>query len=70
MKITYASSFLFCLVSCSLLAQTMEKSWMLGPFVRPENAQPVLQKDEASVFIDPITQTTAHWESMATFNPA
>ncbi len=43
---------------------------MLGPFQRPQNAQPVLQKDTVSVFIDPITEQEAHWESMATFNPA
>lgn len=43
---------------------------MMGPFERPHNAQPVLQKDTASVFIDPITEQEAHWESMATFNPA
>ncbi len=43
---------------------------MLGPFVRPENAQPILQKDGASSFKDPITGEIVHWESMATFNPA
>lgn len=70
MKVKFPLLLFFCLASSALLAQTKEKSWMLGPFVRPTNAQPVLQKDEASVFTDPITHTIAHWESMATFNPA
>lgn len=54
----------------STFSQNLEKPWMMGPFERPQNAQPVLQKDTASVFIDPITEQDAHWESMATFNPA
>ena len=58
----------FC--SIGLFGQTKEKDWMLGPFSRPENARPILQKDSSSTFLDPISQETVHWESMATFNPA
>ncbi len=58
------------LFSISILAQAKEKEWMLGPFERAENAQPILQKNEKSVFKDPITNELSHWESMATFNPA
>ena len=47
-----------------------QKDWMLGPFARPDNAQPILQKNAGSIFKDPITQQMVHWESMATFNPA
>ena len=47
-----------------------QKDWMLGPFARPDNAQPILQKNAESIFKDPITQQMVHWESMATFNPA
>ncbi|WP_222982918.1 glycoside hydrolase family 130 protein [Flagellimonas meishanensis] len=54
----------------SLQAQHKEKEWMLGPFHRPQNAKPILQKDAASRFTDPITGEDVHWESMATFNPA
>lgn len=58
------------LFSISILAQAKEKKWMLGPFERAENARPILQKNEESVFKDPITHQLSHWESMATFNPA
>ena len=51
-------------------AQEMEKSWMLGPFLRPENAQPIIQKNLESSFIDPISGDKVYWESMAAFNPA
>ncbi|RDY60009.1 glycoside hydrolase family 130 protein [Flagellimonas nanhaiensis] len=54
----------------TIYSQEKEKSWMMGPFERPSNAQPILQKDSKSSFKDPITGETAHWESMATFNPA
>lgn len=54
----------------STFSQKSEKPWMMGPFERPQNAQPILQKDTTSIFKDPITGKDAHWESMATFNPA
>lgn len=52
------------------ISQEMEKDWMIGPFLRAENPEPVSKKDSSSTFTDPITGDTAHWESMATFNPA
>lgn len=58
------------LSSFSGLAQTQEKEWMLGPFERNQDAQPILQKNSESEFKDPITHHISHWESMATFNPA
>ncbi|WP_420603296.1 glycoside hydrolase family 130 protein [Flagellimonas sp.] len=52
------------------LAQEMEKSWMMGPFKRAQDAQPIIQKDSTSSFEDPIKNQKVFWESMATFNPA
>ena len=52
------------------VAQEREKAWMMGPFKRPVDAQPIVQKDSLSTFMDPITGENVHWESMATFNPA
>lgn len=43
---------------------------MLGPFQRPNSAQPIISKDSSKVFLDPITKQNAHWQSMAAFNPA
>jgi predicted GH43/DUF377 family glycosyl hydrolase len=44
--------------------------WMLGPFVRPENAQPVITARPESIFTDPILGKLVHWEALHTFNPA
>ena len=70
MRTVILSLFILLLSQTNTFSQTKEKDWMLGPFERPENAQPILQKDATSTFKDPITQKVVHWESMATFNPA
>ena len=44
--------------------------WLLGPFTRPENAQPVITARPESVFTDPILGKPVHWEALHTFNPA
>jgi beta-1,2-mannosidase len=46
------------------------QAWMLGPFTRPENAQPVITARPESVFTDPILGKPVHWEALHTFNPA
>jgi beta-1,2-mannosidase len=46
------------------------QAWMLGPFTRPENAQPVITARPEAVFTDPILGKTVHWEALHTFNPA
>jgi predicted GH43/DUF377 family glycosyl hydrolase len=51
-------------------ATTKATAWMLGPFTRPENAQPVITARPESVFSDPILDTPVHWEALHTFNPA
>lgn len=43
---------------------------MLGPFSRPEHAQPVITARPESVFTDPILGKPVHWEALHTFNPA
>ena len=50
--------------------QAQEKSWMFGPFLRPEGARPIIAPLSTSTFEDPMTGRTVAWESMATFNPA
>lgn len=44
--------------------------WMLGPFSRPADAQPILTAQPASTFNDPVTGKPVHWEALHTFNPA
>lgn len=48
----------------------VEEDWMLGPFQRPENVNPILTPDSTSTFYCPMRERTVRWESMATFNPA
>jgi predicted GH43/DUF377 family glycosyl hydrolase len=49
---------------------TKPAKWMLGPFTRPEDAQPVITARPESVFTDPILGKPVHWEALHTFNPA
>ncbi|MDR1809781.1 MAG: discoidin domain-containing protein [Prevotella sp.] len=44
--------------------------WTLGGFVRPENKNPVIVPDAASVFFCPMNQAYVKWEESDTFNPA
>jgi len=46
------------------------EDWMLGPFVRPVDAQPVIKPIADSVFDCPMRQKPVHWEASHTFNPA
>lgn len=43
---------------------------MLGPFVRPPAAEPILVPDPRAVFYDPIRNVPVHWEALHVFNPA
>ncbi|AKA35180.1 glycoside hydrolase family 130 protein [Flagellimonas lutaonensis] len=70
MRTVQLTIFLLLGMISTTFPQALEKPWMLGPFHRPENAVPIIEKDSTSTFIDPITNKKAHWESMATFNPA
>ena len=57
-----------CLATAApLRAQT--RDWMLGPFEKPRDANPVLVPRATSTFRSPISDTTVRWEEYATFNP-
>lgn len=51
-------------------AFSQEKPWMLGPFERPANAQPIITPVFETQFQDVMSGKKVKWESMATFNPA
>ncbi len=55
------------MIVCGSLA---EIHYGIGPFTRPASGNPVLRPDPASVFTDPVTGTSVHWEALHTFNPA
>ena len=46
------------------------QSWMIGPFTRPAEGNPVIAPQPASTFTDPILKAPAQWEALHTFNPA
>ncbi len=71
MKIKYIGR-LFLLLGMGMGSAVMaqEKSWMLGPFLRGDDPQPIISPTSETVFEDPMSGESVHWESMATFNPA
>lgn len=44
--------------------------WMLGPFVRAKQGEPVIVPDAKATFMDPIRKEPVRWEALHTFNPA
>ena len=57
------------LCAAALHAQNAEP-WVIGPFTRPANGNPVIAPRPASTFIDPILKRPVRWEALHTFNPA
>jgi len=47
-----------------------DSDWVLGPFVRPAGANPVITPNKGSVFFCPLRQSLVNWEALHTFNPA
>ncbi len=54
----------------SAQAQTVPADWMLGPFVRPADINPLIKPDPAATFDCPLQKKSVHWEASHTFNPA
>ena len=44
--------------------------WAIGPFTRPENAQPIIKPRADTAFDCPMAGQTIQWEMFHTFNPA
>lgn len=51
-------------------ARAQADEWMFGPFVKPNDVNPVVAPNGASTFSCPMTDSTVRWEEYATFNPA
>lgn len=47
-----------------------QKTWTVGPFERPTDANPIITPDTNSIFWDPIHKQNVNWEAYATFNAA
>jgi predicted GH43/DUF377 family glycosyl hydrolase len=46
------------------------QTWVIGPFSRPAEGNPVVTPRPESKFTDPILKTPVEWEALHTFNPA
>jgi predicted GH43/DUF377 family glycosyl hydrolase len=60
-------------VGCSFVAAVVlaaGEGWMLGPFVRPAEGNPVIRPRKESTFLCPMRKELVHWEALHTFNPA
>jgi predicted GH43/DUF377 family glycosyl hydrolase len=57
------------LVAAGILAALLE-TWMLGPFTKPAELNPVIKPDSSSRFHSPMGDSAVAWEAYATFNPA
>src|SRR3954449_12637753 len=44
--------------------------WVIGPFSRPADGNPVISPNAASTFKDSIAKKPVQWEALHTFNPA
>jgi predicted GH43/DUF377 family glycosyl hydrolase len=44
-------------------------SWVMGPFIRPDNNNPIITPNPESLFRCPMRQKPIHWEALHTFNP-
>ncbi len=53
-----------------LLGGPAQQPWMLGPFEKPADVNPVITPNPAARFRSPMTDSIVAWEEYATFNPA
>ena len=53
----------------SILPAQPPGDWKLGPFARPDGANPILASKPDSVFACPMRGKQVHWEALHTFNP-
>lgn len=65
----FISALLGALAAAPVSAQP-PRDWMLGPFDKPADVNPVLAPNDAARFRSPMTDSVVAWEAYATFNPA
>lgn len=58
------------LVCAAVLHAQSAQPWVIAPFTRPAEGNPVITPLPASTFVDPILKVPVQWEALHTFNPA
>lgn len=54
----------------SIAVQQLEKPWMLGPFQKLNDANPILNANASTTFDCPVRKETVRWEEKDVYNPA
>ena len=63
--------FIFCvLLLAGCVANQSEPDWTMGPFIKANEANPVLTPFESTTFVCPVRGSEVKWESKDVFNPA
>src|SRR5947209_17140087 len=70
LQITLATMLALTGVLHTTRLSAQDRSWMLGPFEKPQAANPVVSPRASSTFRSPVSDSVVRWEEYATFNPA
>ncbi len=62
--------FVILTLSCCKTEKLSEKDWVMAPFVKIDEANPVLEPIDSTTFYCPVRQTEVQWEEKDVFNPA
>ncbi len=71
-RIFFIASFLFAIIltsSCKT-EKLSESDWVMAPFVKVDEVNPVLNPNSSSVFFCPVRKDSVRWEEKDVFNPA
>ena len=70
--IFFIATFLFAIILASSCKteKLSESDWVMAPFVKIDEVNPVLNPNSSSVFFCPVRKDTVRWEEKDVFNPA
>lgn len=68
-KIIVIPLIIFIFFSCNDIKKEYAVSFPMDEFIRPENVNPVIDSDSASLFYCPMNEMDVHWEVGDVFNP-
>ncbi|MGI8634137.1 MAG: hypothetical protein ACR2KZ_01910, partial [Segetibacter sp.] len=69
-RITLLFTFLLVTILPGIAQPSSLPGWAFGPFIRPQNVNPVLSPRPSSKFTDPMSMKEIAWEANDVFNPA
>jgi len=69
-KFQYTTFWLLVLGGLRVSPATAQQPWMLGPFTKANDVNPIILPSSRPEFHSPTNDSTVRWEETATFNPA